>query len=285
MGPTASGKTGVAEALARELDAFLINADAFQVYRGMDVGTAKPVERSRYELIDIKDPNEGLALGQWAKLAQHILEDSFLRGRNVIVVGGTGLYVRALFEEYAAMAGPPDQGLRKRLNETSIDTLRKRLVTDHPEIAGQTDMANPVRVRRAIEKLHLEKSPAITLPPYKKLKVALNPAVDVLDGRIARRVVEMLHNGWIQEVEQLRQLGYRRDDPGFKAIGYRTVWDHIERKISLEEAAATTIAETRRYAKRQRTWLRTEPNLVELSATTENDTVLHAMERIESVLM
>jgi tRNA dimethylallyltransferase len=95
----------------------------------------------------------------------------------------------------------------------------------------------------------------------------------------------MLHNGWIREIEGLRHEGFRQEDPGFRAIGYRTLWDHLERKISLEEATATTIVETRRYAKRQRTWLRTEPDLVEVSGTTGMDAVRKAMERVRDVLM
>jgi tRNA dimethylallyltransferase len=285
MGPTASGKTPLAEALARELQAELINADAFQVYRGMDIGTAKPARKHLYKLLDLKDPPEPFGLGEWVSMAQAELDACYGLGRNVLVVGGTGLYIRALFEEYAALADAPDSELRARLNATDIDELRRTLRKDHPEIAAQTDLANPVRVRRAIERLQVPRSEPIVLPPFKKMKLAVNPSAPDLESRIGRRIAEMVHNGWVQETEELRQRGFRRDDPGLRAIGYRTLWDHLERKISLEEAIATVIADTRRYAKRQRTWLRTEPNLVELSATTENDAIRKAMERINTVLM
>jgi tRNA dimethylallyltransferase len=285
MGPTASGKTGLAEALGRELNAQLINADAFQVYRGLDIGTAKPANRELYRLLDIKDPNEAFGLGEWTALAQRELVDLFSQRRNAIVVGGTGLYIRALFEEYEGLSDAPDPNLRAALSAIPIEDLRERLKSRHPEIAARTDLANPVRVRRALEKLETPAGEPIRLPAFQKMKLALNPSTLLLDSRAQRRVAEMVHNGWVQEIEELRQRGFRREDPGFRAIGYRTLWDHLERKISLEEAIATTIVETRRYAKRQRTWLRTEPNLVELSATTENDAFAMAMERVETVLV
>lgn len=270
--------------MARRLDARLVNADAFQVYRGLDIGTAKPTNKGAYDLLDIKDPNEPFGVGEWTRMAQAILEEAYRRSQNAVVVGGTGLYIRALFEEYASMADEPDVELRARLNETDIQELRLQLRHNHPEIAERTDMANPVRVRRAVERLQTAPLNPIRLPPFKKLKLGVDPPMEVLHERIERRMSEMVHNGWIQEIERLSREGYRRDDPGFRAIGYRALWDHLERKISLDEAIATTIAETRRYAKRQRTWLRSEPGLVELSTTTEEDAVQKAMERIDNVL-
>jgi tRNA dimethylallyltransferase len=285
MGPTAAGKTGLAEALAQELDAQLINADAFQVYRGLDIGTAKPIRKDLYKLLDIKEPDEPFGLGEWTSRAQIELEGLYRQQRNAVIVGGTGLYIRALFEEYAAIFDAPDPELRAELTSTPIDQLRERLKSEHPDVAARTDLANPIRVRRAFEKQHGRPGDPIRLPPYKKLKLAVNPDAAELESRLGRRIAEMVHNGWVQEIEELRQRGFRKDDPGLRAIGYRSLWDHLDRKISLEEAIATTIVETRRYAKRQRTWLRTEPNLVELSATTENDAFESAMERVETVLM
>jgi len=285
MGPTASGKTGLAEYVATQLAATLINADAFQVYRGLDIGTAKPANRSRYSLIDIKEPSESFGLGEWIRLAHGHLVETYAQGQSAVVVGGTGLYIRALFEEYAAMADQPDPGLREALNNTPIDDLRERLRSDHPEIAATVDLANPVRVRRAFERLHGPISEALVLPPFKKLKIGLTPDIDLLEGVIERRVAQMVEAGWVQEVESLREQGFSRCDPGFRAIGYRTISDYLDNKISLDEAVAATIIETRRYAKRQRTWLRTEKGLVGISATTENDAIRKTMERIESVLM
>jgi tRNA dimethylallyltransferase len=285
MGPTGSGKTPLAEAFATELDAQLINSDAFQVYRKLDIGTAKPVNKHRYKLLDVIEPNEPFGLGEWLRLAETEITRLYEKRQNVILVGGTGLYVRALFEQYSGMSGQPDPELRRQLNETPIEQLRERLQTESPELAAATDMANPVRVRRALERLETPPLKTITLPPFRKIKLALDVSIEELDQRLSRRIGEMLHNGWIREIEGLRQEGFRQDDPGFRAIGYRTLWDYLDRKISLAEATATTIVETRRYAKRQRTWLRTEPDLVQVSATIGMDTIRKTMERIRDVLM
>ncbi len=283
MGPTASGKTGLAEALADELRAVLINADAFQIYRGLDIGTAKPLDGVRYKLLDIRTPNQPFGVGEWVATALEELTQAYVAGLSCVVVGGTGLYIRALFEGYQAMQGLPDPALRERLNETPIEELRLRLGTNFPEIAALTDLANPVRVRRALERQLSPQAPmTVQLPPFRRLKFGLNVELGELNARISHRIDEMLHNGWTQEIERLRQQGYRRDDPGMRAIGYRALWDYLDGKIGLDDAIATTIAETRRYAKRQRTWLRSEPSLVELSAVSEGDTFRQAMERIRT---
>lgn len=285
MGPTASGKTGLAEAIATRIGAQLVSADAFQVYRGMDVGTAKPKDVQRYELLDIKDPNEHFGVGEWTSRALDVVGRCFQENRHAVVVGGTGLYIRAFFEEYAAMQGLPSPELRESLNATPIEELRQRLQRDHPETAQRVDMANPVRVRRALERLQSSPGEPIRLPPFRKLKLSLMPPPDLLNLRIEQRALEMVHNGWTREIEVLRLRGFRRDDPGLRAIGYRTLWDCVERKISLDEATAATIVETRQYAKRQRTWLRSEPDLVTLSGNSEDDAVRKAMDCINDALV
>lgn len=285
MGPTASGKTELAEALAETIGADLLNADAFQVYRGIDIGTAKPHDRDRYRLLDLVDPDQPFGVGEWTRMAVRELEELYRAGRSAIVVGGTGLYIRALFEEYSEMRAPPDPALRARLNATPIETLRSRLIELRPDLAMTVDLANPVRVRRALERLEAPLAEPLHLPPFRKLKLALNPPQGKLEERIIYRIFEMVQNGLTQEIEGLRRQGFRRDDPGFRAIGYRPFWDVIEGKLSPEEATATTIVDTRRYIKRQRTWLRTEPNLIEISATAEGGALQEALERFESVLM
>ena len=146
MGPTGSGKTPLAEALADELDAQLINSDAFQVYRKLDIGTAKPVSKDRYKLLDLIEPNEPFGLGEWLKLAAAEITRSYEMNQNVILVGGTGLYVRALFEQYSGMSGQPDPGLRRLLNETPIEQLRERL---EPGVVGHRS-GDGDRIREAL---------------------------------------------------------------------------------------------------------------------------------------
>jgi len=262
MGPTASGKTALAEQVATDLDAQLINADAFQIYRGLDVGTAKPADRERYHLLDLRDPDEAFGVGEYVSLAQVLLQRLYAKGRSAVVVGGTGLYVRALFEEYETMGAAPPFELREELDRKPLEELVPRLQSLAPEVAAKTDLKNPVRVRRALEGI-LASSPSIrwNLPPYHKMKFAVLPDPEVTHERIAYRTGRMMQNGWIEEVASLRKKGYGPGDPGFRAIGYRTLCRFLDGEVELDEAMATTIAETRRYAKKQRTWLRSEPNL------------------------
>jgi tRNA dimethylallyltransferase len=282
MGPTASGKSDLAEALAAEIGAQLINGDAFQVYRGLDIGTGKPDDRGRYELLDLKNPDEGFGVGEYILRANAILERLFAEGRHAVVVGGTGLYIRALFEEYVDLANEPDPELRIRLNGMTLEEKQAELEAKAPEVAARIDRQNPVRVQRALERV-IGGSTSLDwhLPPFRKLKLAIVPDPADTELRVANRVRSMVHNGWVREVEELRDAGYGPDDPGFRALGYRTLWRHLEGEFGLEEATATTIAETRRYAKRQRTWLRSEPNLTEL----DRDDPLNAARRRLSVLL
>lgn len=269
MGPTASGKTDLAESLADRFDAQLISADAFQVYRGFDIGTAKTDNRDRYRLIDIRGPAEGFGVGEFVVLAAGALVELWSQQRSAIVVGGTGLYIRALFEQYANMAGLPDKGLRDeleaRIAAEGLDALAAELKSLAPEIAARIDLSNPARVRRALERL-ISAAPAIKfdLPPYRKIKIALERTNDELNTRIEDRLDGMLHNGWVGEVAKLRSQGVSPADPAMRGIGYSTIWRHLDGDITLPDAREAILGEMRRYAKRQRTWLRREPCLVGL---------------------
>ncbi|MBS1712762.1 MAG: tRNA (adenosine(37)-N6)-dimethylallyltransferase MiaA [Armatimonadetes bacterium] len=264
MGPTGSGKSPVAEVLAEKTDALLLNADAFQVYRGLDIGTNKPNDRSRYRLIDVVGPTEGFGLGQWVRLALRILEDAYQEGRNVIVVGGTGLYVRALFEEYADMSAAPDPDLRSRLVRREQEEGLEALVEDlrRSGRAEGVDLANPVRVRRALERsLSSEEPIHVRLPGFRKKKVALEPPVPGFETALSERVGRMWDAGWPEEVEGLLASGVPETAPSFRAIGYQSVARFLRGRSTRQETVATIAQQTRRYAKRQRTWLRTEPLL------------------------
>lgn len=270
-GPTASGKTLLAEELADLFQAELVNADSFQVYRGLDIGTAKPEHKDRYRLLDIKNPKEGFAVGEFVQLAHEICSACWSRRQSVVVVGGTGLNIRALFEEFTDMLGTPDPELRAELNahleRSGLDYLVQELELLDLEAFQRVDRANPVRVIRAIERAKGSKTAIeFDLPPFRKTKFALESTSADLNERIESRVREMVQNGWAHEIERLREEGYRPTDPGFRAIGYRAMWDVVEERRDLEQAIADTIVETRQYAKRQRTWLRSEPNLIRLTA-------------------
>lgn len=267
MGPTASGKTDLAEQLAEAFDAQLVNADAFQIYRGMDIGTAKPENIHAYRLLDIRNPSEGFGVGEYVAVAQEVLRECWDAQKSVVVVGGSGLYVRALFEEYDAMGQAPSVELRESLNARTLESLVEELLNVSPDLAGTLDLRNRVRVQRAIERIHSPKpSVPVHLPPFKKRKFGVIRDSEETFERIAKRTEAMMQTGWVQEVQTLMSHGYSIQDPGFRALGYGAIWKSLSGEIDLEEAQATTIAETRKYAKRQRTWLRSEPNLVILDS-------------------
>ncbi len=276
MGPTASGKTALAERLADRYDAQLFAADAFHVYRGMDIGTAKPEAKSRYRLVDIRDPSEKITVGEWIGLAADELTKLFAVHKNAIFVGGTGLYMRALFEDYARLMPPPSAEIREeiRLREESggLTALVQWLQETNSEVAEQIDLKNPVRVRRALERVLSPQSENLfPLPPYKRVKIALVPNKAQLSLRIHHRVREMVQNGWVSEVQTLAQKGVNELDPGMRAIGYRTLLDFCKGNLTKEQAIEAIAIETRQYAKRQRTWLRKEPNLQVIEEFGESD--------------
>lgn len=259
MGPTASGKSDLAEAVARERDALLLNADAFQAYRRFNIGTGKPGDPGQYALLDFKDPTEGYGVGEFVRLALPLLERAFGAGRDVVVVGGTGFYIRALLESYDGLAPEPDPALRARLmdeeRELGLPALVARLP---PEVAARTDLQNPVRVRRALERLAGPSPEPFALPPFEVRKLALVPE----DGaeRIRRRVAAMFDAGWADEVADLA-TDVPLDAPAFRAIGYREIALALRSGDDLQNAREKVTLETIRYAKRQRTWLRSEPRL------------------------
>lgn len=265
MGPTASGKSALAESLARRLACRVLNADAFQVYRGLDIGTNKPADRSLYELLDVCEPWEEFTVGRFVQLATELIEREFGLGRHVVVCGGTGLYVRALFEGYDELKPPADPALRARLQAEYADLgpegLAERYSIELKGVSPATRV-NPRHFVRLVERRLLSGTDGIRQARLaRKLKFGLRWEKTELDRRIALRVREMLQNGWLEEVAALRAQGARRDWPGMRAIGYVQLLDVLEGSLSLTEAVTKIESLTRQYAKRQMTWLRKEPGL------------------------
>ena len=266
MGPTASGKSALAESIAEHYSAQLVNADAFMVYRGLDIGTAKPLEKDRYALVDLLEPGDSSGLGAWLSRVRGVLTGLWSDRRSGVIVGGTGLHIRALFEGYSDVHPQPDPKLRcslvQRESSEGPESLVSELRAKAPEIASKTDLANPVRVRRALEKLSSSRQEAPpSLPPFRMLKFGLQPPLEALEARIRARVTEMFRAGWPEEVALLLRRGVSLGAPGMRAIGYRTVARMLKGELSLNEAIDRVAIETRQYAKRQRTWLRSEPRL------------------------
>lgn len=282
MGPTASGKTEAAERVAEAWDAALLNADAFQVYRGMDIGTAKPEDRSRYRLLDLRDPDEGLTVGAWVRLARAELDRLWAEGRSAVIVGGTGLYIRALLEGYDDLGEPAPPEVRlaltTRMQVEGVDALAEELRREDPAAWARVDRKNPVRVQRALERARYPAppTPPEPLPPFAVAKFAIDPGVERGDEAIRSRVRRMVYDGWVLEVQRLAERGYGPGDPGFRAHGYVAMHGVLRGEVGLEEAMDRTVVEVRRYAKRQRTWLRSEPNLIRSGSSTEATKLLLA---------
>jgi tRNA dimethylallyltransferase len=272
-GPTASGKTGAAVSLARLYPLEIVNADSMQVYRGMDIGTAKPSLDVRREiphhLVDVADPDEPYSAGRYVADAERAIQDVRSRGRFPLVVGGTGLYIRALLRGLDPL--PADPRIRARLagrwDENGGKALFGELMMVDPASAARIHPRDKVRVVRALEVAEITGEPAsarkeswsVGRSRYRILFLVLMIDRGELYRRIDSRVDEMFREGFVEEVRGLLAKGYGRGLPSMGAIGYRHVLSHLLDGVSLEKAVGQMKQDTRRYAKRQITWLSGEP--------------------------
>jgi tRNA dimethylallyltransferase len=276
VGATATGKSRLALALAAALDGEIVNADALQVYRGFDIGTAKPTpeERARapHHLIDILDPAERYSAGEFARRARRAIAGIEARGRVPIVAGGSGLYLRALLAGLSPIPpGDPEvrAALRARLAAEGLPALAAELARRDPETAARLSPGDSQRVLRALEVALVTGVPLaawIARQPFGNqgipaLSVGLTLARSLLYDEIAGRVARMLEQGWMGEVEGLLARGLEPDLPAFQAIGYRQLARHLRGERTLQQAISETIQATRRFAKRQETWFRKEPDV------------------------
>ena len=269
LGPTASGKSALALALAERLGGVCIGADSMQVYRGMDIGTAKPTaeEQARvpHELIDLVEPDApGFTVDRWLALAHDAVERTTAAGRWPIVVGGTNLYVKAFVD--GLFDGPaPDPALRAELASLPREVLRRELEGCDPDAARRI---HPNDQRRTIRALEVFRQTGVPISQHQQqwdrqapdrfasLRiVGLEMAVETLNRRINARVRAMMDAGLLDEVRRLwaaRRLGVQARE----ALGYRELIDHLEGRVDLEEAVERIKIGSRRFAKQQRTWLR-----------------------------
>lgn len=296
VGATATGKSELALALAEELRGEIVNADALQVYRGFDVGTAKPGpdERARvpHHLVDVLDPHERYSAGEFARRAREAVADIEARGNVPIVVGGSGLYLRALFEGISPV--PPGDlqvrsELRTALAEEGLGALAAELARVDPETAARLGAGDTQRILRALEVARVSGRPLsawIAEQPFgtqrvDALRIGLTLPRSVLYDRIAGRVARMVELGWVEEVAQLLARGLDPGLPAFQAIGYRQIVRHLEGEWSLEHAIAETVKATRRFAKRQETWFRREPEVTWFSAQDFNRRISLILEHVK----
>ncbi|HMK34447.1 MAG TPA: tRNA (adenosine(37)-N6)-dimethylallyltransferase MiaA [Desulfomonilaceae bacterium] len=276
-GPTASGKTAVGIELAEKLDGEIVSADSIQIYRFMNIGSAKPTvrERSRvpHHLVDICDPDENFSAGDYVRVARECIRGILERGRVPLVVGGTGLYIRLLLGGIAKM--PPAQPrLRKQLRAEELQkgqsTLFRRLAEVDPETAAVTQPSNLSRIIRSLEVFEstgkkiseIQKEHALQDRPYRTLFLSLDPGRSVLYERIDNRVDNMIKGGLLDEVAALYARGYRRELKSMQSLGYRHAGMILSGEVDTPEAVGLMKRDTRRYAKRQFTWFRSEPEVL-----------------------
>ncbi|MCH8814250.1 MAG: tRNA (adenosine(37)-N6)-dimethylallyltransferase MiaA [Chloroflexi bacterium] len=265
VGPTVSGKTRLGIELARRYGGEIIGADSRQVYRLMDIGTAKPTadERSRapHHLIDIIDPDEPFSLGQWLDLANEALDRVWADGKQPILVGGTGQYVWSLIEGWRVPRVAPQPALRKELSERAPEDLLAELRRVDPEAESFIDPRNVRRVIRALE-VYAETGKPFTYwrrkdaPGFKTVVVGLRVPRDALYERIDARVDAMIAGGMVGEVRSLLERGYSRELPSMSGIGYGEMCALIAGEVTLEEATEQMKTRTHGFARHQNSWFK-----------------------------
>lgn len=277
MGPTATGKTDLAVYLTENIDSEIISVDSAMVYKGMDIGTAKPdkelLAKAPHRLIDICDPLESYSAGQFREDANSAIEEILARDKTPVLVGGTGLYFRALEQGLAELPEANSQ-IRARIEaEADADgwhSLHSRLKEIDPEAATRINENDPQRIQRALEVYEITGKTLTSLIsvehkepfPYPIKKIILSPENrSDLHDRVKHRFLDMLKSGFVDEVEAL----YRRGDlsldlPSMRLVGYRQVWRYLNGECSYEEMQDFAIIATRQLAKRQMTWCRSEHN-------------------------
>ncbi len=297
VGPTATGKTALGARLAHALGGEIVSADSRQVYRHMDVGTAKPTaeERAlaRHWLIDVVAPDEAFSLGQYLDLAGAALADIWSRSAPAFLVGGSGQYVWALLEGWQVPRVPPDGDMRRRLEERAAregpEALHGELAALEPDAARKIDPRNVRRVVRALEVRYRTGQPlsacrARTPPVCDIVILGLDCPQDELYGRIDARVDAMVASGLVAEVEGLLARGYDRSLPAMSGIGYRQVCQYLSGEMGLVEAVARIKTETHRLARMQRNWFRRTDARIHWIDVCQGDPLEKAVRLVESRL-
>ena len=283
MGPTASGKTGIAVELAQQLPVELVSVDSALVYRGMDIGTAKPdaatLAQAPHHLIDLIPPTEAYSAAQFRADALRLMADISARGRIPLLVGGTMLYFNALQNGLSNLP-EADPEVRARLDAQALEIgwpgMHARLAAVDPQTAARLEPTDAQRIQRALEVWELSgrtmtqifaETTARDDFPYRLLKLALLPSDrTVLHARIAQRFDDMLQSGLVREVEDLRAAypALHAGMPSMRCVGYRQAWQYLDGEFGLDKLREKGIAATRQLAKRQLTWLRGMDDTVEL---------------------
>lgn len=297
VGATATGKSELAAELALRLGGEVLSCDASCVYRGLDLGTAKPgaelTERVAHHLVDLCDPGADFTAADWLARAAPLVDRLQAEGRLPVLAGGTGLYLRLLLRGLVE-SPPPDPALRSRLEERerrrpgSLHRLLRRL---DPAVAAGEPPAQTTRLVRALEHRLLTGRPLgedrrrrAAAPPRPAVKIGLRLGRPEREGRIRRRVQAMLEAGWLGEVEGLLARGLRPDARSLRAIGYRELAAHLRGELGFDEAVERIVVATRRYAKRQDTWFRREADVRWFDAARARDELPDLIDRVMMTL-
>jgi len=271
VGATATGKTATSVELALALDGEIVNGDSRLFYRGMNVATAKPTPEETkgvpHHLVDFLDPDDEYSLASYVKQARTLINEITVRGKLPILVGGTGQYIWALIEGWEVPEIEPDAKLRAelelRLGKDGVEPLADELTKIAPEVAVSTDLLNPRRVIRAIERVRSNPSGDAINNRRKALDEPFNAHIigltierSVLHRRVLDRLDNMLANGWVAEIESLLEAGYTTDNRALSGIGYRQMIPHLVGEYDLEEAVRLSAVATNRLIRHQNNWFK-----------------------------
>lgn len=282
MGPTASGKTDVALALAERTDVALVSVDSAMVYRHMDIGTAKPdpetLARHPHALVDVREPVDAFSAADFLEGADGAVRDAFARGRLPVLVGGTMLYFKAFRDGLSELPAADDATrteLSERAGEIGWGALHAELRAVDPVAAARIRPSDPQRIQRALEVFRLSGRPisewwstSAGVPAESRLGcdlvcVGVGAPREVLADRAERRFDAMLERGFVEEVSGLRAMpGLDLGKPAMRAVGYRQMWRHLDGETDFETMRETALSATRQLVRRQMTWLRTWPGLI-----------------------
>jgi tRNA dimethylallyltransferase len=281
VGPTAAGKSALSIALAHALDGEVVNADSMQLYRGLDIGTAKltPAERDGvpHHLLDIWDVTQPASVAEYQRLARLAIDDILARGRVPLLVGGSGLYVRAVLEEFEFPGTDPvvRARLEAELTENGPAPLYDRLRSADPVAATKILPGNGRRIVRALEVIELTGAPFTASlpaprPHYDSVQIGVDLPTEPLDERIGLRVDRMWADGLVDEVQVLTGRGLREGRTASRALGYQQVLAFLAGELAEQEAQAETVRATRRFVRRQRSWFRRDPRIDWLDAARDD---------------
>ncbi|MCX6784822.1 MAG: tRNA (adenosine(37)-N6)-dimethylallyltransferase MiaA [Candidatus Komeilibacteria bacterium] len=275
LGPTASGKTKLGVALAKKFKGEIISADSRQVYLGMDIGTGKDLKEYSqipHHLIDVKKPNQKFTVNDFQQLANKVIEQILTKNKVPIIVGGTGLYLQALIENYSLPQMKPNAALRKTLAKKSLVALQKLLQQKDLQTYQQTDLNNKRRLIRYLEIITQTKKPISynkQPSPYQFLVLGLNPACEILYQKIDQRLKERLKQGLVAEVKKLKKRGLSWQRLNDFGLEYYWVTQFLLKKITTTELCNKLSLAIHHFAKRQTTWFKRMPYIYWLKNQTD----------------